>query len=258
MTDRPIDAYPKGMRIGLFITLLLLLPLTAVAEDRLVRLYVPQGLAETGLLKHILPRFSLKTQIKVELVSDPAQADIALGADGRPLFQGGQTVWHVKRQREGHAGTDRFAKWLRSEVGMRTITGFAPQGTALFTPPPETVAEAEDMTLEGNSVLGHTTSKTKCARCHVVDEATRLTSIGSTPSFFVLRSLSDWQERFATFYDLNPHPSFTQVADLTDPFPLDRPPPIVPVEMTLDEISAILAYVSGLQAADLGKPLVHQ
>ncbi|WP_299922009.1 hypothetical protein [uncultured Pelagimonas sp.] len=246
------------MQKGLFIILLLLVPLAAAAEDRLVRLYAPQGLVETGLFKHILPRFSLKTQIKVEVVADAEGADLSLGPDGRAVFQGQAQIWHLKRQREGHKSTERLAKWMFSDVGLRTITGFAPDGTALFSVPPEGEEEIEDVTLDGNAVLGLTASKTKCARCHAVDESTRLTTIGSTPSFFVLRSLSDWQERFATFYDLNPHPSFTQVADLTDPFPEDRPPPIVPVLMTIDEVSAILAYVSGLQAADLGNPLVHQ
>ncbi|MGH1412548.1 MAG: hypothetical protein ACRBB0_03585 [Pelagimonas sp.] len=238
--------------------MLLALPLGAAAEDRLVRLYAPDGLVETGLFKHILPRFSLKTQIKVELVAGADKADMEFGRKGRVLVQGAGQLWHIQRRREGHNGTDRLAKWLHSDVGLRTITGFAPDGAALFTLPPEEIDEVEDLSLSGDVVLGLSLSKTKCARCHAVDDATRLTTIGSTPSFFVLRSLSDWQERFATFYDLNPHPAFTQVADLTDPFPDDRPSPIVPVLMTIDEISAILAYVSGLQAADLGSPLVHQ
>ena len=82
--------------------------------------------------------------------------------------------------------------------------------------------------------------------------------IGSTPSFFVLRALKDWDIRFQTFYSLNPHPSFTQIAEVTEPFPVDRPSPIVPVELTLDEFDAILAYVSALKPADLGAPLQLQ
>ena len=57
---------------------------------------------------------------------------------------------------------------------------------------------------------------------------------------------------------LNPHPAFTQVADVTPPFHEERPPPIIPVEMTLDDLQAILAYVAALEPADLGAPIRHQ
>jgi hypothetical protein len=85
-----------------------------------------------------------------------------------------------------------------------------------------------------------------------------MNAIGSTPSFFALRSLSDWEARFAAFFALNPHPSFTQVTGVTEPFAEDRPPPIVPITLSLEDLEAILAYVAALEAADLGAPLVHQ
>lgn len=74
----------------------------------------------------------------------------------------------------------------------------------------------------------------------------------------MLRSLPDWEERFAAFYALNPHPSFTIIEDVTPPFPADRPPPLVPIRLTLDEVEAVLAYVTAMDAAELGAPLVHQ
>ncbi|MBO9463740.1 hypothetical protein J7443_00735 [Tropicibacter sp. R15_0] len=245
------------MRMVLLILIVLTLPLGAAAQDRLTRLYAPEALIETGLLRHILPRFSLKTQVKVEIVTDGTAADILLGADGRALFQDSNRTWHLKQLSKGHKPSERLAKWLRSDVGIRTITGYAPNGKALFQPPAESAEDPQEVALDGDVNLGLQTAKAKCGRCHAVDPSTRMTSIGSTPSFFILRTLGDWQERFANFYDLNPHPAFTQVADLTDPFPEDRPSPIVPVEMTLDEVAAILAYVSGLDGADLGKPLEH-
>jgi hypothetical protein len=85
-----------------------------------------------------------------------------------------------------------------------------------------------------------------------------MNAIGSTPSFAVLRALPDWGARFQGFFALNPHPAFTQVADVTDPFPIDRPPPIIPVEITLDDLEAILAFVAAMEPADLGAPLLHQ
>ena len=64
--------------------------------------------------------------------------------------------------------------------------------------------------------------------------------------------------RMSGFYLLNPHPAFTVVQDMTDPFDPNRPPPIVPIKVTLDQIDALLAYMQGLQPADLGAPIKHQ
>jgi hypothetical protein len=85
-----------------------------------------------------------------------------------------------------------------------------------------------------------------------------MTGIGSTPSFSVLRSLPDWSDRFSVFYVLNPHPSFTVIDGVTPPFATNRPPPIAPVVLTLDDLEDVLAYVAGLKPADLGAPLRHQ
>ena len=74
----------------------------------------------------------------------------------------------------------------------------------------------------------------------------------------MLRSLPDWQERFIAFYALAPHPAFMMVPNVTPPFPEDRPPPIVPVAMTLDELDHLMAYVAEMAPADLGAPLKHQ
>ncbi len=246
-----------GLR-GLIVTLCItLLPIAAQANDRLVRLHAPDALVETGLLKFALPRFSLKTQIRVELIDDPSQADMVLGDTGQALFQGAGQTWHMQLRRKDHPGTKRFAGWLTSDIGQRTIIGYAPDGEALFGPPDVVAQEVVAIEMDGDAVLGLEVSRTKCRRCHRVDED-RMTGIGSTPSFAVLRSLGDWEERFSAFYALNPHPSFTIVEDITPPFPDDRPSPIVPILMTLDEVEAVLAYVAAMDAAELGAPLIHQ
>lgn len=240
------------------IFLTFLLPSFALADDRLVRFYAPDELVETGLVKFFAPRFSLKTQVKIDLVGDPAAADVVLGAQGRPIFHGLDQTWHVSAPSAGHPGTDRLVTWLASDVGLRTIHGFAPDGVTIFGPPEvkETVAVAVEV--GEDAILGHEVSRTKCTRCHTVDDKTRMSGIGSTPSFSVLRSLPDWDIRFASFYVLNPHPSFTQIEDVTDPFPIDRPSPIAPIELTLDELEAILAYVESMTGANLGGDLIHQ
>lgn len=226
----------------------------AVAQDRQVLLYAPQALVDTGLMKHILPRFSLKTQVRVKLVDRPEAAQMILGAEGRALFQGAGQVWHMQVAQQSE-WTDRFAKWLTGDVGQRTIFGFAPDGAAIFSAPQAQKVEVIEVEIEGDAEAGWKLSRVSCGRCHVVDEASRGGGIGSTPSFFVLRAMADWEERFSAFYVLKPHPAFTQIADVTDPFPEDRPSPIVPIEMTVEELEAVLAYVSRLQPADLGAPL---
>ncbi|KMW56531.1 hypothetical protein AIOL_001485 [Candidatus Rhodobacter oscarellae] len=241
-----------------YLVLLVLLGLpigVAAQQERLVRLYAPEALVETGLMKHILPRFSLKTQVKVALAETPAAADMVLGAQGRAIFEGAGQAWHMQIVAQDHKPTARLADWLTSDVGRRTIFGFAPDGVALFAPPAAKAVVAVEVEMDGDAQLGHKVSRVKCARCHAVDEASRMGTIGSTPSFFILRAFEDWDARFSGFYLLKPHPAFTQVEDVTDPFPEDRPSPIVPIEVTLDELEAILAYVQALAPADLGAPL---
>ncbi len=246
------------LRILIFAFLAVLAPAQGMANDRLVKLYAPAALVETGLLKYALPRFSLKTQVRVEIVEDMGSADVGIGPTGKPLFEGIGQRWHLDVQRTDHKGTKRFVDWLNSDVGKRTVLGFAPNGTALFSVPSEAPVETVAVGFDGDAGAGHDVARRTCRRCHAVDVASRGSGIGSTPSFAILRSLQDWEERFSAFFVLPPHPSFTQIEDITEPFPINRPSPIVPIELTLDDLEALLAYVSELEQADLGAPLVHQ
>ncbi|MEM7472892.1 MAG: c-type cytochrome [Pseudomonadota bacterium] len=246
----------------LLMILLMVLPVSAVADDKLVRLYAPAEIAETGAMRHILPRFTLKTQVRIELLSSPVGADMAwgidLGTDGRALFQQDGAVWAMLISATEHPGTKRFADWLLSDVGQNTILSFAPDGVPLFEAPAAVVQEEVAIEVDGNAVFGQKVAVLHCGRCHAVNEAGRINDIGSTPSFFVLRSFEDWQQRFAAFYALAPHGAFTQITDLTEPFAEHLPPAIVPIEMTLDEMEDMIAYVAKLKPADLGAPLQHQ
>lgn len=227
------------------------------ADD--VRIAAPKALVDSGLLDYVLPRFSLKTSVRVTVVSEQAQADLALTnqAAGTPVFQGPNATWSLMVLNESDDAT-RLADWLTGKIGRRTITSFKVDGAAPFSLPKAAKANVVAVSFDGDAVLGRRLSDKLCGRCHVVNAENRMNDIGSTPSFFVLRAMQDWDQRFQTFYALNPHPSFTQVADVTPPFPIERPSPIVPVEMTLDDLEAILAYVSALAPADLGAPLQHQ
>ncbi|WP_349539031.1 hypothetical protein [Sagittula sp. NFXS13] len=245
------------MRIWLLILALAVLPFKVAAQERQVLLFSPPALVETGVMSYILPRFKLKTQIAVQLVDDPAQAQVVLGDAGTPVFEGAGQVWAFQVTQPG-GWTDRFAGWLAGEIGRDTILSYAPDETAVFRPPPKVAQPVVEVDLVGDPALGLQVSRLKCARCHAVDEDTRLTDIGSTPSFALLRGFADWQARFIGFYALNPHPAFTQIDEVTPPFDAARPSPISPIRMTLEEVEAVLAYVGGLPPADLGAPLQSQ
>ena len=223
----------------------------AVAQDKTFDLQAPEELVATGFLKHLLPRFSLKTGIRITIVD--GQGDAAFGPDGVPVFRQGETVWHFEAAEGPH--TDVFRDWLQSDVGKSTIEGFKPEGVALFSGDVSVREEVQVAELTGDLAMGETESLSKCGRCHVVNEKNRMDAIGSTPSFALMRTFPDWQSRFETFYVLKPHPAFTQVAEVTDPFPEHLPSPIAPVEVTLEQIEAITAYVGSLAPADLGAPI---
>jgi mono/diheme cytochrome c family protein len=110
----------------------------------------------------------------------------------------------------------------------------------------------EPVSVEGDASEGAKLALAHCGRCHVVDARNPFGGIGSTPSFGAMRSAPDWLERFSAFWAFNPHPAFTQVADITEPFSDQRPPPIAPLELTLDEVMAITAFVATLPPKDLG------
>jgi hypothetical protein len=94
-----------------------------------------------------------------------------------------------------------------------------------------------------------------CGRCHVVSPKNKMGGIGSTPSFAVLRTFPDWEERMKAFWTLRPHPSFTQVEGMTEPFPEDQPAHVHPIRLTLDELDTIIGYARTIEPADLGADL---
>lgn len=238
-------------RIGCAAAFALALTAPAAAQDKAFTLSAPDALVESGLLKHILPRFSLKTQVRIELLD--ADGSAGFGDEGFTAFEGLGRVWRFAAGDDPDA--QRFAEWLRSDVGRRTIDGYQVDGVALFSSEVEVKQVVAQIIYDGDALRGEETSLTYCGRCHVVSEKNRMNSIGSTPSFAVLRALRDWEDRFQSFYVLNPHPAFTQVVDVTEPFDPTRPSPIHTLEMTLDDLENIMAFVQGIPPADLGRPI---
>ena len=94
-----------------------------------------------------------------------------------------------------------------------------------------------------------------CGRCHKVSEKDRMGGIGSTPSFAVIRTWENWEAKMKAFWTYRPHPAFTQIEGMTDPFPPDRPPHVHPISLTLKELDAIVNYARTIEPADLGPDL---
>lgn len=239
------------------------------AQEREITLGVDPELSSTGFLRYLLPRFSLKTGIRVHPVGPESAADAdvmvsqvaheggvaALVGDGGTYF-----VWSTHESMDLAKATyaSRFVDWLTSDVGKRTIDSFTVAGVHPFASAASRPVEVEPVEFAGDVAVGQRISLRQCGRCHVIGDANKFSGIGSTPSFGVLRAMDDWEDRFRAFYFLNPHPAFTQIQDVTEPFPRERPSPIAPVELTLDEVDAILAYVATIPAVDLGAPIRHQ
>ncbi len=242
----------------LIVVLALCFGTSAGADDRLVRLAVPDVLAESGLMRYMLPRFTLKTQVRVELVGPEASAHAAIGDAGIPVFVGLGRTWSLDVLSPDHNGTNRLAAWIVDVTGQRAITGYTVDGVQPFTLPVEETATVTVVEYDGDEVRGKQVSRVHCGRCHVTARGDEGLGIGSTPSFFALRGFEDWEARFAAFFVLKPHPAFTQIEGVTEPFPIDRPSPIAPLELTPEDIDAIIAYVAGIEPAELGAPIRHQ
>ena len=230
-----------------------------MAEESALRFSAPANLVETGLLKYLLPRYSLKTGTRLELVGETETASLRLNSEGkgRLVFSGPENDWYLETEPDSE-NAGKFEEWLAGDVGQRTLASFSANGKQPFTPAAAKKAQKVNVVATGDAVQGENLAERHCGRCHMVNEKTRMTTIGSTPSFALMRSFPDWDSRFEGFYALNPHPSFTIVAEVTGPFDETRPPPIAPLELSLQDIEAILAFVRTIEPADLGSPLKVQ
>ncbi len=186
----------KSLAFGLA----LLAAAPALAQGKAFDLQAPQALVETGFLKHLLPRFSLKTGIRITVVDGPGAA--AFGTEGVPVFRQGETIWYFWSGDDPHTKT--FGDWLASDVGKGTIEGFKREGVAMFSSDVAVEEVEEVAVLTGDLALGESESLYKCGRCHVVNEKNRMNAIGSTPSFALMRSFSDWQSGSRRSFCSNP------------------------------------------------------
>ncbi|MDA7482841.1 cytochrome c [Planktomarina temperata] len=237
-----------------YLLLCVMFPAVAQAQNADFTVSAPREIRDTGFLQHLLPRFSLKHGVRITQVDE--SGDVVIGGKGVPVFAGLDRIWSVTGSKA--AGPDLFMEWLLSEIGKRTIESFRLDSVAVFSAQVKTQTVAPVLAFEGDPVQGEALSLVHCGRCHVINETNRMKGMGQTPSFALMRTFDDWDNRFATFFVLNPHPSFTQIAGITEAFAAHLPPAIVPLEITQDEIDHILSYVATIAPADLGVPLQSQ
>ena len=215
---------------------------------------MPQPMIEAGFDRQLLPRFGFKHRIRVEARAD-GPADMALSPDGGTfVFRTADGVDYGLVAGEDER-TRTFLDWLTSDPGRAAIESFAPDGAQLyFTEVVVEVVEEEEI-FDGDSASGSDLAILHCGRCHVVYERNRMGGIGSTPSFGALRGRDNWSELFRGFYVQNPHPSFTQVEGVTEPFDPARDVHVAKVEITLEDVEAITSFVATLEPKNLGRPV---
>ena len=114
-------------------------------------------------------------------------------------------------------------------------------------------AEQSELLKQGEKLV-----RQHCTRCHVVGDLNKYGGIGSTPSFGAIKSLPDWQDRFAAFWSLLPHPSVVQVDGLSPERPKDVLATTKQIFLTPDEVDAILNYVDTVPVKDLGGNVRYQ
>ena len=230
----------------------------AWAQDLTLRM--PETLITEGFDKHLLTRFRFKHRLGVEARAE-GEADMALGPDvtGQRVFQDMDgAVFNLailSEERETREHSALLLQWMKSAPGRAAIEGFAPGGAAMFTTEVSVERVVIEEEFEGDALDGSRLALQHCGRCHVVDSRNRMGGIGSTPSFAAMRGRSNWPDLFRAFYTQNPHPSFTQVNGVTAPFDPLKAVHVAPVEITLEEVEAIVAFVATLEPKNLGSPV---
>jgi len=98
----------------------------------------------------------------------------------------------------------------------------------------------------GDVKKGRTLSHQHCSRCHVIGDFNRNGGISSTPSFQLLvNALSDYEERFDTFYARPPHPAVIIIEGIKKRD--DLPYNAAPVRLTLKAVEDIAAFAKTLK-----------
>ncbi len=97
----------------------------------------------------------------------------------------------------------------------------------------------------GDPKKGGAIAEKYCSRCHVVGYHNPLGGIGSTASFQMIAKMSDYLERFKTFYARRPHPAFVRIPGV--PRWSKLPGYATEFTITLKQVDDIVAFVKTLE-----------
>lgn len=215
----------------------------------------------SGLIEYLLPRFMLKTQIRFDRL--PADGDLQFRTDpgefGVAIFQlnnGSTGYLHAARWLQSDADYMRFRDWLLSDAGRASISDYREDGVAIAIPVDIAPAEEIAVVITGDAEIGRTLSLDHCSRCHKVDRAAKYSGMDSSPSFHAMRGFDDWYVRFSSFYTVSPHKALIHVRGSG----IDKDPDLItiaPIELRIEQINDIVAFVHTLEPLDLGRPIQY-
>ena len=103
-------------------------------------------------------------------------------------------------------------------------------------------ASANEVIANGREVVWQ-----HCTSGHVVPDMNLYGGIGSTPSFGAMTWLPDWEHRFEVFHTLSPHPALVKISGLSEQRVPSLPAFVAEIELQIDDIEAILAFVRTLE-----------
>jgi len=97
----------------------------------------------------------------------------------------------------------------------------------------------------GNAEKGRAVAEKHCSRCHVIDRHNPMGGIGSTASFQMIAKMSDYLERFQTFYARRPHPAFLRIPGIARWS--SQPGYATEFTITLEQVDDIVAFAKTLE-----------
>ena len=239
-------------------------------------------MVENGFLKYVLPRFSLKTQIRISRSSSTDPATVPEG--GYPDPAG--SAWWPRPSGEGAARIVRVPLPMTTET--YAAVRLAASGTTRACRPPCGLAAIgggaqyadQPSPIDGRGGLSTAGRRTGAGgegggagrsaggreaglfplRPMPCGGRTQSDGRASAPRRPLARSGRSRIGRIGCWFSIRsiPHPSFTQVEGVTPPFDPARPPHIAPVELTIDDVEAIAAFARTIPPKDLGGVTLEQ
>jgi hypothetical protein len=107
------------------------------------------------------------------------------------------------------------------------------------------LAAAPAAAYDGDAAAGEDLAQEHCSRCHVIGDYNKYGGLNSTPSFQGLLRMTDWRERFETFFARRPHQVFVRMPGLESPSL--SPSHVTPFDFDEDKLQDLLTYVEGLK-----------